>query len=359
MKEKQKIHIIAPYPRGEAPSQRFRFEQYLSFLEENGIEIHYHSFHTLTSWKRLYKKGQFLLKVLDVIWNFLRRWGLLFQLLKAKHIFMHREMAHIGPPVFEWILVKVFRKKYIYDFDDAIWMPNYSSVNAKFQKLKAYWKVKKLIQWADKVQAGNQFLANYASQFNKQVTVVPTTIDTTNHHNQLCDHNKTPVIIGWTGTHSTIHYLDFLLPILQELETTFDFEFLVISNKNPNLPLKSFRYLEWNGETEIQDLSQIQIGVMPLIEDDWSKGKCGFKALQYMALGMATIASPVGVNSTIIQNSENGFLAETPKEWKEVLQSCLVKEDLRRQIGQKARRTIEEKWSVEAWKKVYLSEFQK
>lgn len=358
MKEKLKIHIIAPYPKGEAPSQRFRFEQYLTFLEENGFEIHYHGFHTLTSWNRLYKKGQFLLKGLDLIWNFIRRWGLLFQLITAKNIFMHREMAHIGPPIFEWILVKVLRKKYIYDFDDAIWMPNYSSVNAKFQKLKAYWKVKKLIQWADKVQAGNQFLADYALQFNKNVQIVPTTIDTKNHHIQMCDHNKNPVVIGWTGTHSTIHYLDFLLPILKHLETTFEFEFLVISNKNPLLPLKSFRYLEWNGETEIQDLSTIQIGVMPLIEDDWSKGKCGFKALQYMSLGMATIASPVGVNTSIIQNDENGFLAESVKEWESALQNLLIDKELRSEIGLRARKTIVDNWSVEAWRKIYLAQFK-
>lgn len=357
MKAKNKIHIIAPYPKGEAPSQRFRFEQYLSFLEENGFEIRYHGFHSLTSWNRLYKKGQFILKGLDLSWNFIRRWGLLFQLITAKNIFMHREMAHIGPPVFEWILVKVLRKKYIYDFDDAIWMPNYSSVNAKFQKLKSYWKVKKLIQWADEVQAGNQFLADYALQFNKNVRIVPTTIDTKNHHTKISDHSKKPIVLGWTGTHSTIHYLDFLLPILQKLEVEFEFEFLVISNKNPELPLNSFRYLDWKAETEIEDLSKIQIGVMPLIEDDWSKGKCGFKALQYMSLGMATIASPVGVNTTIIQQSENGFLAQSSEEWEQVIQSLLANEELRSQIGQKARKSIEDKWSVEAWKTTYLSAF--
>jgi glycosyltransferase involved in cell wall biosynthesis len=349
-----KLHIIAPYPKGEAPSQRFRFEQYLDFLEENGVEIQYHSFHTQRSWKRLYRPGSFLIKGCELLFNFFRRWILLFQLIPAKHILIHREMAHIGPPVFEWILAKVLRKKYTLDFDDAIWIPNFSSANARFQRLKAYWKVKHIIRWSEDVTAGNRFLADYAEQFSQNVRIVPTTIDTTKQHNILVDHTKKPIVIGWTGTHSTMRYLDFIVPILQKLETEFEFEFLVISNQKPDYDLKSLRYKDWELETEISDLAQIHIGIMPLISDQWSEGKCGFKALQYMSLGMASIVSPVGVNTTIIQDGENGFIANSPEEWKNALRKLLTAQELRERIGKSARKTIEEKWSVERWKHQYL-----
>ena len=353
MKSK-KLHIIAPYPKGEAPSQRFRFEQYLTFLEERDFEIRYHSFHTQKSWKRLYKKGLFIQKFLDLNYNFLRRWILLFRLVGAKHIFMHREMTHLGPPVFEWVLVKIMHRKYLYDFDDAIWIPNYSSANARFQKLKCYWKVPYLIKWASKVSAGNDFLAAYARQFNSQVEVIPTTIDTENQHTKLVEHKNKPLVIGWTGTHSTMHYLDFVVPILRKLESEFDFRFKVISNKKPNYQLKSLVYQDWNEETEMEDLAEIQIGIMPLVLDAWSEGKCGFKALQYMALGMAAIVSPVGVNTKIIQHGTNGLIAETPEEWENALRMLLENENLRKEFGDQATASIREVWSVEVWKENYL-----
>jgi glycosyltransferase involved in cell wall biosynthesis len=350
----KKLHIIAPYPKGEAPSQRFRFEQYIHFLEQHHFEIRYHSFHTPKSWNRLYQKGRFIQKFLDLNYNFLRRWFLLFQLIGAKHIFMHREMAHLGPPVFEWILVKIMSRKYVYDFDDAIWIPNYSSANARFQKLKCYWKVPYLIKWASKVSAGNDFLAAYAQQFNPRVEVIPTTIDTKNQHTKRVDHGKTPLMIGWTGTHSTMHYLDFVIPILRKLENEFDFTFKVISNKKPDYQLKSLVYQDWKEETEMEDLAEIQIGIMPLVLDAWSEGKCGFKALQYMALGMAGIVSPVGVNTKIIQHGENGFIAETTQEWEDALRLLLENKQLRSELGNRALESIQQKWSVDSWKENYL-----
>lgn len=351
---KKELHILAPYPRGEAPSQRFRFEQYIPYLEEQGVRIHFHSFHTHRSWKRLYTPGKFGLKAWDLCWNYLRMWGILFRMITAKHIFMHREMAHIGPPVFEWMLAKVFRKKFVYDFDDAIWIPNYSAANARFQQLKCYWKIPRIIRWAHQVQAGNTFLADYARQFNQQVNIVPTTIDTVNLHYKTVNHTAKPLVIGWTGTHSTMHYLETLFPLIEKLEQEFDFEFHLISNRKPEVSLKSLRYKDWNAETEIADLSQFHIGLMPLVTDAWSSGKCGFKALQYMALEAVAIVSPVGVNTTIVEHRKNGWIANSPEEWEDALRTLLTQEELRIQLGKEARKSIEAKWSVHAWKDTYL-----
>ena len=202
---------------------------------------------------------------------------------------------------------------------------------------------------------GNEFLANYARNYNKNVTIIPTTIDTVNHHNLETDYNSEKIVIGWTGTHTTMRYLDFLVPIIKELEEKYEFDFLIISNEAPTYHLKSLRFIKWNHATEIQDLAKISIGVMPLEKDIWSEGKCGFKGLQYMALGIPALMSPVGVNMQILDDKKNGYLVTTPEEWKDCLEMLLTNPDLRKQIGQAGKKTILERYSVLANRDVYLS----
>jgi glycosyltransferase involved in cell wall biosynthesis len=356
--EKKKILFIAPYPYDEAPSQRFRFEQYFNFLKENNFEIHFSPFLDQKTWKTLYSDGKVLRKMLGVISSFLKRFFLLFTLYKYDFVFIHREASHIGPPVFEFLIAKVFRKKYNYDFDDAIWLPNYSETNARFHRLKAYWKVRYCIKWAGSISAGNDYLANYARKFNSIVQIIPTTIDTENHHNVQTDYHQEKLVIGWTGTHTTMRYLDFIVPVIKELEQKYDFEFLVISNEAPAYHLKSLRFLKWKRETEIADLARISIGVMPLEMDIWSEGKCGFKGLQYMSLGIPALISPVGVNTQIVSHAENGFLPLKIEDWKNQLEILLTDIDLRKRIGEAGKKTIDERYSVLSNQSIYLSLFK-
>ncbi|MFA5573988.1 MAG: glycosyltransferase family 4 protein [Brumimicrobium sp.] len=352
-----KILFIAPYPFGEAPSQRFRFEQYKTILEEEH-DVEYSPFYSLKIWEILYQKGKNTQKTFLLLSAYCRRFILLFKLRKYDYIFVHREIAPMGPPIFEFLLAKICKRKYIYDFDDAIWLPNYSKANSKFQFLKSYWKVKYIIKWADKVTVGNEYLANYARQFNKNVEVIPTTIDTENYHTVLTDHTQEKVVIGWTGSHSTMKYLDFFYPIIAELEQKYDFTFRIISDKNPEVKLKSLEFVKWNKATEIEDLSKIHIGVMPLVDNQWARGKCGFKGLQYMALEVVSVMSPVGVNQTIVQNGKNGFLANTPEEWKDILIDLLKDAEKRKEIGKNGRIRVIEAYSVLSQKEKYLRLFK-
>jgi glycosyltransferase involved in cell wall biosynthesis len=349
----KKIYFLVPYPEGSAPSQRFRFEQYFDHLRNQGYELGVYPFYDYDTWQTLYKEKKYLLKALKVTYCFLKRFGLLFKLHKADHLFIHREVAHIGPPVFEWIIAKVLRRKYTYDFDDAIWLPNYSETNSRFHWVKAYWKVNYCMKWAHTISAGNEYLASYARRFNSNVRIIPTTIDTDHHHNTAADHHTQPAIIGWTGSHTTMRYLDELIPVLKKLEERHNFQFVVISNEDPGYALKSLRYVKWQKDSEIEDLSKIQIGVMPLQHDIWSEGKCGFKGLQYMSLGMATLMSPVGVNTEIIEHGKNGYLVSSAGEWEEKLELLLTDAALREQLGHNGRETIRNRYSVEANKNNY------
>lgn len=354
----KKILFIAPYPYDEAPSQRFRFEQYFGAFKANGLDPEVVPFLDEKGWKALYKDGNFVSKGMAMLRSFLRRFALLFKLKQYDYIFIHREAAMIGPPIIEWFIAKVFKRKYIYDFDDAIWLPNYSEANAKFHKLKAYAKVKRIIKWADKVTVGNTFLAEYANQYNDNIEVIPTTIDTVNVHNKAVSHDAEKVVIGWTGTHTTAQYLNEIIPIIKDLESIHNIEFRVISNHHPGFKLECLNYIKWSRETEVEDLLGIQIGIMPMTDSDWTKGKCGFKALQYMALGMAAVVSPVGVNTAIVQNDVNGLICSTPEDWKNALQRLINSAELRNRLGLNGQKTVRDSYSVLAYQNNYLNLFR-
>lgn len=365
-----KILFLTPYPNGVAPSQRFRFEQYYQLLSEKDISFEKQSFLDNNDWKILYENKHRFSKAFAVIKGFSKRIFILFRLKQFNYVFIHREATPIGPPIIEWIIAKVFRKKIIYDFDDAIWLSNTSTENNIISKLKWHSKVALICRWSDKVSCGNSYLARYASQFNSNIIINPTTIDTENLHspsllssnddqlrvfNSNLNNNQT--VIGWTGTHSTMKYLKIVLPVIQRLQNELDFKFLIISNKAPTFKLECMKYIPWKLETEINDLLSIDIGIMPLEEDKWSEGKCGFKVLQYMSLEKVAVASPVGINGTILQNSENGFLCSDLEEWYHTLKMLLQNKSLRDKAGYKGRKTVIEYYSVVSNRDNFLSFF--
>ena len=171
-----RIDIIYPYPSGKAPSQRFRMERYLPFLQKE-YDVHIHPFWSENSWNILYKKGHLFAKLFGFVGAMARRkYWLFFLSHKADLIYIHREAMPVGPPFTEWFLAKVLKKKIIYDFDDAIWLPNQSEANRGLVKhLKFHSKVGKICSWAQVVCVGNEYLASYARQFNNNVIVIPTT----------------------------------------------------------------------------------------------------------------------------------------------------------------------------------------
>jgi glycosyltransferase involved in cell wall biosynthesis len=170
---------------------------------------------------------------------------------------------------------------------------------------------------------------------------------------------NTPLTIGWTGSHSTLMYLDPVIPVFQELQEEFDFEFVVIANRDPKLKLKNYRFIKWTEENEVTDLQQMDIGIMPLEDTEWAKGKCGFKLIQYGAVGIPSVASPVGVNSQVLVDNKTGFLASTADEWKTSLSKLLNDKALREKMGRQAREHIVANYSVESQKEKFLSLFEK
>jgi glycosyltransferase involved in cell wall biosynthesis len=354
----KKVLFLLPYPLRNAPSQRFRIEAYFSLLEQNDIFYATHEFLNGEGWNILYKQGSVFQKAAAVLKGFLKRIKVvLFDAAKYNYIFIHREASPLGPPIFEWFLARILKKKIIYDFDDAIWIPNTSKENRIAGWIKAFCKIKYICRWSYKVAAGNNYLCTYARHFNNKVVLLPTCVDTVKRYNQLKDQNTGKIVIGWTGSHSTMKYLDAIVPVLADMANEFEIETIIISNKKPSFNFSGLRFLKWQESTEIEDLLKFNIGIMPLEEDAWSEGKCGFKLIQYLALGIPAVASPVGVNKNIIEQGNNGFLCIRDEEWIQALHSLITDTNLRITMGRKGRETIEKQFSLHANAETFLGLF--
>ena len=344
----KKILILAPYPPAQAPSQRFRFEHYLEGGEQRGFSLDYRGFWPWETWQILYKSGHVGAKIWGLIKGFWARFCLLWVLYRYDIIYVHREVCPLGPPFWAFVATKLWRKPMIYDFDDAIWLPNTTEQNRWAAWLKWPSKVAWLCRWARLITVGNAYLGDYARQYNEAVRLIPTVVNTETRHNRLQDQKTTRPALGWTGSHSTLRYLEELLPVLAELERDYDFDFFVICNEpKPNWDLKSLRFITWQEASEIEDLLRFHIGLMPLENDAWAAGKCGFKAIQYMALGIVPVVSPVGVNSLLV-GQDRGRIADQLQTWNQHLRTLLEQAELRADLGQKARDFIIAGFSVQA-----------
>ena len=312
-----------------------------------------------TTWNVLYKGGSAVQKAGGILKGFRQRWYTVLREAKQYDwIFIHREAAPLGPPLLERYLKNVLNKRIIYDFDDAIWIPNTSAENKLAARLKAFWKVPQICGWAHTVTAGNDYLCAFARNHTRgRVLRIPTVVDTELRYNQLKEHRPGPVTVGWTGSHSTLKYLDDIMPVLQELQKELDFTFVVIADKKPELPLKNWEFVPWNADTEIVDLLRLDIGVMPLTPDTWSEGKCGFKLIQYLSLGIPAVASPVGVNPVILQEGESGFLASTTAQWAAALESLILDSEKRKAFGLQGRKKMVAEYSIASQRETFQRMF--
>ncbi|MGY4884324.1 MAG: glycosyltransferase family 4 protein [Nanobdellota archaeon] len=231
--------------------------------------------------------------------------------------------------------------KIIYDFDDAIFIYDNKEVN-------------KMIKLSNAVIVGNNYLANYTKKYNRNVYVIPTSIDLREIDNLRKDYslNNPKIILGWIGSQWTLKYLEEIREPLENIAKRYPLELRIIGPENSMEKLKNFKNINikvipWKLETEWKELSKVDIGIMPLPDDEWTKGKCALKLLQYMSLEIPAIGSYVGANKEAISNGKNGFLPKDKKEWEKYLELLIKDKKLRMKLGKAGRKTVEEKYSLE------------
>ncbi len=340
-----KVLFIVPYP-SEGPSNRYRVEQYLPYLSSQGIETTIRPFTRPTQFYRLlYQPGHMLRKGIYFLYSAFSRLLELGQALRHDLVFVHREAFPFGPPFLEWIFNRL-QRPLVFDFDDAIYLSNVSKANRWLGFLKMPTKTAHIIQYSAEVIAGNDYLRDYALRYNPSVTVIPTPIDTNLY--QVRDYNLTKgstVTIGWMGSHSTVGHLHLLADVFRRLARQYQIIIKVIGGE---YQLSEVNVVSqwWSLDREVADLQSFDIGVMPLVDNEWTRGKCGFKLLQYMGVGVPAVCSPVGVNCEMVQDGVNGYLAATDEEWVAKLSRLIEDANLRREIGRRGRATVEEQYSV-------------
>ena len=348
-----RILFWVPYP-SEGPSNRYRVEQYLSYLKKEGIKYSLHPFWAKSVYKILYKKGYFLRKSYFFILGTLFRFLDLLRLFNYDVVFIHREAYPVGGAFFE-IISSLLKKPFIFDFDDAIFLPASSSQNNFIEKFRNTNKIVRIVKLSSYVIAGNSYLADFALNFNKYVTVIPTPIDTERYHRSPNREQKKDVVIGWIGSVTTSEYLYSMDGIFKALFRKFpNIKFRVVGNSFSIDGLSNIESKSWSLEDEIGDLNTFDIGIMPMPDNEWTRGKCGFKAILYMSMGIPCVCSPVGMNTEIISDGLNGFLATDDNEWVDKLSLLIQNPELRKRIGDAGRQAVEDRFSLKANAKKFI-----
>lgn len=352
-----KVLILVPGPENTLPSQRFRVEQYLGHDHKSKVKFVLSSFYFLWVWKVLYKKGHVAKKIAGIILGFIKRFFSLFTLFQYDFIYIHREAAPVGPPIFEWIIAKIWRKPIIYDFDDAIWVNASSASNPMAAYVKCAWKVKHICRWSYIITVGNSYLADFARSYNNDVRIIPTVVNTENRHKYLQQTHDGIQTIGWTGTFTNFDQFELIEDAIIRLQQKHRFRLQIIADKDPGFSNFSYEFMPWREESEIADLLQFDIGIMPLRDSTIQLGKCAFKAIQYMSLGIPAVVSPVGANCQVVENGNTGIWANTADDWYEQLEKLLVNKQLRSEMGKAARGRVINKYSVIATQHSFMQLF--
>ena len=347
--EKKKILVICPFPEGVAAGQRLKYEQYFYDWSINDYDVVVSSFMDMALWNILYSPGKHNLKILGVLKGYFRRILDLAKIKKFDLVYIHMWVTPFGGALFEKI-VRNLANKIIYDIEDNILISQGNKLNPIAKLLKRKSKIKYLIRTSDHVITSSPFLNDYCLGINDKssCTYISSSVDTDKFIPNKEFKKDRKVTLGWTGTFSSKPYLDLLRATIIKLNKHCDFKLRVIGNFEYEFPGIDLEVIQWSKEKEVEDMQGIDIGLYPLVEDDFVLGKSGLKAIQYMAFGIPTVATNYGTTPILIEHMENGLLVASEDEWFDALKTLIQDTKLRRKLGKNARETAQKKFSVNA-----------
>jgi len=342
-----KILVFTKYSRKGA-SSRLRTLQYLPYLEQKGFEFTVQNLFDDSYLETLYSVRK--RSVPNIIRCYTRRFITLLTINNYDLIWIEKELFPYLPIPIEKLLSKL-GYKYIVDYDDAIFH-NYDLSNNRLVKSLLSNKIDKVMKYSSCVVVGNYYLAQRAKNANaKNIHIIPTVVDYIKYKAE----RKTPkevLTIGWIGSPSTQKYLLDLKYVFKEIFKTNRNVRLLLVGAHPNISEKiesiPVEVVDWNESTEVENIKNMDIGIMPLVDGPWEKGKCGYKLIQYMACGIPVIASPVGVNVEIIKESKSGFLANKDSEWIQHLSKLINSYELRASMGNAGQLAVKNQYSLQS-----------
>jgi len=340
-----KILLLSRYSR-QGASSRLRTMQYLPYLAEAGIDVEVAPFFD-DDYVRAFNAGQSA--GIGIAKYFVRRLARLFPRPKVELLWIEYEAL----PWLPWAVERLALPSAIpivTDYDDAVF--HRYDMNRKFVvRATLGKKIDRIMAASTSVFAGNTYLAERATNAGaSQVKIVPTVIDMERYST---DHLSPPdgwPRIGWIGSPSTWEqYISPMLPMLSSVASEHDALIRAVGATAGATSTPWLEIMPWSEGTEVSLIQSMDIGIMPLDDSPWSRGKCGYKLIQYMACGLPVVASPVGVNSQIVEHGVNGFLASSDREWREALETLLKNPDLRRRMGEAGRRKVEREYSIQIY----------
>lgn len=343
---------ICSYPL-EAASTRYRLIQFVEPLAREGINLTISPLFDKDQFAMLYRRGHNLRKGLRLLNSARKR---LFDALKARKfdaIIVQREAMIVGPPMFEWLYKTIGKCPLILDLDDATYLSYVSPTYGRLgSALKFFGKTDKLIDWSEIVVCGNRHIAEYVESRGKKAVIVPTVVDTDKFCPIKKDQSKTPVI-GWIGTHSTFPFLESLFPVFAELARKYEFVLKIVGAGIDEISVEGVKVenTAWSLEREIKDFQSLDIGLYPmqttdLVNEKWLLGKSGFKAIQYLSVGIPFVVTPIGVTTEIGIENETHFPAIDKRQWFEKLEKLLQSAELRKKMGAAGRKFALENYTV-------------
>lgn len=354
--ERRRLLVLATYPR-MAAATRFRACSYFPALVRRGIDPDLQPFMDEKFMRELYLPGNRLQKAADIARFSLQRLRMLLGARSYDAVFVQREAMLVGPALVERLLAQVTGLPLLFDIDDAVWLDNGESSRFPIaaRLLKFPRKSHSLMKLATEVITATQYLADYASQYSQRVTVVPTVVsrETWQPMPGRLDGAFGPgdgiPTVGWVGTHSTAEHLDIVVPALRALASEgLKFRVrLVGASRSFELDGVVVESVPWREESEVDDFRRIDVGIAPIGDGLWSRGKGGFKAIQYMAVGVPMVASPVGGAAEFLEHGSNALLATSTEEWKESLRSLLEDRALRSRLSRAGRALVESRFCTE------------
>jgi len=337
-----KLLLLSRYGRLGA-SSRVRLLQYLPFLESKGWKVDVSPLFSDNYLQSLYS-GQS--RILQLIAGYLRRIMVLFHTRKYDLVWIEKEIFPFAPAFAERLLNKL-GVRYVVDYDDAQFH-RYDMHRSRLIRALLGRKIDVVMKHASMVVAGNEYLAERARSANAvRVEIVPTVVDLTRYTVAQQEGNH-QLIVGWIGSLSTSHYLLTIASAIESLKKDFDVRFVAVGADEDTLKGMPIEVLPWSEETEVQSIQMFDVGIMPLLDTSWERGKCGYKLVQYMACGLPVVASPVGVNKQLVEHGVNGLLADNEHDWVQTLNRLLSDPSLRRQMGINGLRRVETMYSLQA-----------
>lgn len=326
-------------------SSRLRFYQFIPWLAAQDIEVTIFPLFGDDYLNQLYNDNSKSYRL--VMRSYLRRIRDLLQVRRYAVIWIEGELMPMIPPVFEKAL-RWLKVPYIVDYDDALFHNYEFQHKARHRWLQPFLggKIDQVMKHATLVVAGNEYLAAHARAVGAAwVETMPTVIELQRYQCHVAPPND-PVIVGWIGAPPTVKYLEMIAPALKTIQQRFHIDIHVIGAAVAPLSGVDYQAIPWHKDTEIEQVCRFDIGIMPLPDDRWTRGKCGYKLIQYMACGKPVIASPVGVNEAIVVAGANGFLAKSLADWETALTQLCESLPLRQQQGQYSRQLVEKYYHV-------------